>query len=115
MLNRHSVFVALAIASLVILCVPNQLTPMAQTTGDCTITLTGDMNEDGVINSADVIFMVNCAFRDCLGTCWAIGDVNCNGSMTSADIIYLVRYIFAGGPEPCDVCTIIDQWYCGHD
>jgi hypothetical protein len=77
----------------------------------CPITLTGDVNSNGSITSADIIYLVGYVFKGGPppqaggGPCVAAGDVNCNGSVTSADIIYLVGYVFKGGPAPCDACT----------
>ena len=62
----------------------------------------GDANGDGVINSADVVYLINYLFKggplsDPLGT----GDVNCDGIINSADVVYLINYLFKGGPPPC--------------
>lgn len=62
----------------------------------------GDVNKNGVINSADIIYLVNFVFKGgaaplCSPTA---GDVNCNGVTNSADIIYLVNHVFKGGPPP---------------
>jgi len=76
---------------------------------------TGDVNTDGSITSADIIYLVNYVFKGGAPPmpCEAAGDVNCNGSVTSADIIYLVSYVFKGGAAPCDVCTLIPgTWTC---
>lgn len=76
---------------------------------------TGDVNEDGIITSADIIYLVAYVFKG--GNepipCAAVGDVNCNGVITSADILYLVGYVFKGGSAPCDVLMLIpDTWNC---
>lgn len=75
--------------------------------GDCPIALTGDVNVNGTITSADIINLVNYVFKGGPPPlpCVAAGDVNCNGAVTSADIINLVNYVFKGGPPPCDGCT----------
>jgi hypothetical protein len=31
-----------------------------------------------------------------------VGEVNCDGRVTVSDVVYLVRYLFQGGPVPCD-------------
>lgn len=77
--------------------------------------LTGDVNTDGVITSADIIYLVNFVFLRGPQPkfCVALGDVNCNASVTSSDIIYLVSYVFKSGESPCDLSTIIpDQLTC---
>lgn len=66
----------------------------------------GDPNNDQLVNSADVIYLINYLFV--MGSpapaIWQSGDVNCNGAINSADIVYLINYLFAGGPAPiiCD-------------
>jgi hypothetical protein len=63
----------------------------------------GDVNSSGVINSSDIIFLVNHVFKGGpQPACGGIsGDVQCSGSITSSDIIYLVNFVFKGGPPPC--------------
>lgn len=82
----------------------------------CPVLITGDVNTDGVITSADIIYLVNYVFKGGAPPkpCPAAGDVNCDGVVTSADIIYLVSYVFKGGNPPCDVCTLIASgiWTC---
>lgn len=81
----------------------------------CPILTPGDVNVDGVVTSADIIYLVNYVFKGGPPPipCAAAGDVNCDGVVTSADIIYLVNYVFKGGPPPCDPCTIIpSKWLC---
>jgi hypothetical protein len=64
--------------------------------------LVGDVNEDGNINSADVVYLMNYLF---LGgpqpQPWEAGDVNCDGTVNSSDIVYLINYLFVNGPPPC--------------
>ena len=62
----------------------------------------GDVNANGTINSADIIYLVNFVFKggpvpQCNPN---TGDDNCNLVVNSADIIYLVNYVFKGGPPP---------------
>lgn len=62
---------------------------------------TGDCNDDEVVNSADVVYLINYLFIDGpapepLG----VGDVNCDGAVNSADVVYLINYLFINGPEP---------------
>ncbi|KPL05534.1 MAG: hypothetical protein AMJ73_00295 [candidate division Zixibacteria bacterium SM1_73] len=66
--------------------------------------LRGDANGDGVINSADVVYLINYLFKG--GPApepLEAGDVNCDGIINSADVVYLINYLFKGGPPPgCD-------------
>jgi hypothetical protein len=81
----------------------------------CPVTLTGDANNTGSINSADIIHLVNYVFKSGPSPlpCEASGDVNCSGLVTTADVIGMVNYVFKSGPEPCDVCTLIPGiWSC---
>jgi parallel beta-helix repeat protein len=62
----------------------------------------GDVNQDGVINIADVIYLINYLFIGGLAPSplW-IGDVNCDGAVDIGDVIYLINYLFCSGPAPC--------------
>jgi M6 family metalloprotease-like protein len=65
--------------------------------------LPGDANADGVINSADIIYLINYLFvggpaPDPLEA----GDLNCDGIINSADVTYLINYLFVGGPPPSE-------------
>jgi hypothetical protein len=67
--------------------------------------LCGDCNGDGVINSADVVYLINYLFKGRPApdpSC--VGDVNCDGVVNSADVVYLINYLFKGGPPPCPEC-----------
>ena len=74
---------------------------------ECAIVVAGDVNDNGTITSADIIYLVNFVFKGDATPlpCEANGDVNCNGSVTSADIIYLVNFVFKGDAAPCDICN----------
>ena len=63
--------------------------------------LRGDCNDDGVIDIADVVYLINYLFID--GPApdpLCVGDVNCDGKVDIADVVYLVNYLFIGGPPP---------------
>lgn len=64
--------------------------------------VSGDVNETGAINSADIIYLVNFVFKGGPEpTCSPLsGDVNCTSAINSADIIFLVNYVFKAGPPP---------------
>jgi hypothetical protein len=59
----------------------------------------GDVNGDGVVNVADVFYLVNYLFA---GGPIPLGRANVNGgaSIDVADVFYLINYLFAGGPAP---------------
>ena len=61
----------------------------------------GDANADGVINSADVVYLINYLFKGGPDPCpLEAGNANCDGVINSADIVYLINYLFKGGPPP---------------
>jgi plastocyanin len=66
----------------------------------------GDVNANGTITSADIIYLVNHVFKGGPAPLPvpAAGDVNCSTTLTSADIIYLVNHVFKGGSAPCASC-----------
>ena len=63
----------------------------------------GDVNDNGLVNSSDLIYYVNYIFKSGPEPQprRAAGDVNCTGGLTGGDFIYLVNYLFKGGPAPC--------------
>lgn len=81
-----------------------------------TITMTGDVNNNGSITSADIIYLVNYVFKGGSAPipCAAVGDVNCDGAITSSDIIFAVNFVFKSGPPMCDVCASAPAgaWSC---
>jgi hypothetical protein len=63
----------------------------------------GDVNGDGVINVADVVYLINYLFID--GPApqpLAAGDANCNEVVDIVDVVYLINYLFIDGPPPCE-------------
>jgi hypothetical protein len=63
--------------------------------------LRGDATGDGIINSADIVYLINYLFKGGPAPWpWDAGDVNCDGIINSADIVYLINYLFKGGPPP---------------
>jgi streptogramin lyase len=64
--------------------------------------LRGDVNGDGVINAADVVYLINYLFISGPAPVpLEAGDVNCDGTINAADVVYLINYLFIGGPPPC--------------
>jgi hypothetical protein len=63
----------------------------------------GDCNRDGVVNIADVVYLIGYLFiygpaPDPIQT----GDVNLNEVVDVADVMYLINYLFINGPPPCE-------------
>jgi hypothetical protein len=61
----------------------------------------GDPNGDGIINSADVVFLLSYLFID--GPApdpLCTGDCTCDGVINSADVVFLLSYLFIDGPPP---------------
>jgi hypothetical protein len=62
----------------------------------------GDSNNDGKIDIADVVFLINYLFIEGPEPDpWENGDVTCNGEISIEDVIYLLNYLFQNGPPPC--------------
>jgi len=63
----------------------------------------GDVNADGVINVADIVYLVNFLYRGGPAPCpMEAGDLNCDGIVNVADIVFLVNYLYRGGSPPCE-------------
>jgi CSLREA domain-containing protein len=59
----------------------------------------GDVNGDGVVDVADVFFLINYLFA--AGPFPpGIANVDGNSTITVADVFYLINFLFAGGPVP---------------
>lgn len=61
----------------------------------------GDANEDGSINLADSVAILNHLFNGgpLLG-CPGAGDANTDGGLNIGDPIFLLNFLFDGGPAP---------------
>jgi hypothetical protein len=59
----------------------------------------GDANGDGVVDLADVFYVINFLFA---GGPVPLGRANVDGnaSIDVADVFFLINYLFAGGPAP---------------
>lgn len=63
--------------------------------------LRGDVNADGVIDAADVVYLTNYLYiHGPKPLPLAAGDVNCDGSADAADVVYLTNYLYIHGPPP---------------
>jgi hypothetical protein len=62
----------------------------------------GDVDGDGGLNAADVVYLINYLFIDGPPPVpMAVGDINCDGAINAADVVYLINYLFIHGPKPC--------------
>jgi hypothetical protein len=63
--------------------------------------LAGDPNHDGIINTSDVVYLINYLFIDGPQPIpLESGDATCEGDVNVSDVIYLINYLFIGGPPP---------------
>jgi hypothetical protein len=68
--------------------------------------VSGDANEDSIVDISDVIYLQNYLF---LGAAspkpLASGDINHDCNVDIADVIYLINYLFLNGPVPSRGCA----------
>ncbi|MGB2805028.1 MAG: dockerin type I repeat-containing protein [Candidatus Zixiibacteriota bacterium] len=66
----------------------------------------GDVNNDGIINVGDVVYLIQYLYRGgpvpIPRIC--VGDVNNNDIVDVGDLVYLVTYLYKGGPAPDPDC-----------
>jgi hypothetical protein len=63
--------------------------------------LRGDANGDGMINAADVVYLINYLFiHGPAPVPLAAGDATCDGVVDASDVVYLINYLFVSGPAP---------------
>ena len=61
----------------------------------------GDCNADTLVNSTDIIWLVNFIFKGGPApTPTNQGNTDCVGGTSSADIIWLINFVFKGGAMP---------------
>jgi hypothetical protein len=59
----------------------------------------GDANANGIINIADIVYLINYLFKTGPPPIpQEAGDVNADVSVNVADIVYLINFLFKGGP-----------------
>jgi hypothetical protein len=62
----------------------------------------GDANADGLVNIADVTFLVQYVFRGGMPPRLIdAADANCDGKVNVGDAVYLAKFIYGIGPSPC--------------
>jgi hypothetical protein len=63
--------------------------------------LCGDLTNDQVLNSGDVVTLVNYIFKGSLPpNPPSAADMNNDGKVNSSDIVFLVNHVFKGAPAP---------------
>ena len=64
--------------------------------------LCGDVNNDGVVNVGDAIYILNYLFKHgpVPVPSMCVGDVNNDELVNIGDAIYILNYLFKGGPPP---------------
>jgi hypothetical protein len=63
--------------------------------------LRGDANGDGVINLADVVYLINYLYRSGFApTPPEAGDTNCDGTVDIGDVVNLINYLYKNGAAP---------------
>jgi hypothetical protein len=76
----------------------SQLIPYLNTLNVWKWPVCGDVTGDGLVNSADIAFLINYLFV--AGPPSLLSDVSGDGFVNSADIAYLINFLFVGGPPP---------------
>lgn len=72
-----------------------------QQDADVSGSLRGDTNGDGIIDLADIVYLINYLYKDGPAPVPVeAGDANCDGIIDLADIVYLINYLFKEGPAP---------------
>lgn len=63
--------------------------------------LRGDANGDGIIDPADIVYLINYFFRNGPAPIPLMaGDANSDGLVDPADVVFLINYLFRNGPPP---------------
>ena len=63
--------------------------------------LYGDANGDGVIDLADVVYLINYLYRSGLvPNPPEAGDTNCDGTVDIGDVVLLINYLYKNGAAP---------------
>ena len=65
----------------------------------------GDVNDDGIVSGADIVFLLNYLYRGGVPPDpMSEGDANCDGIVDGTDIVFLLNYLYRGGDVPrcCD-------------
>ncbi|MGB7060783.1 MAG: hypothetical protein WBF13_00335 [Candidatus Zixiibacteriota bacterium] len=88
-------------------CVPTSMDMAFVITGvPDTSVICGDVNNDGIVNVGDIVYLVSYLYRggpapipmEC------VGDVNNDDVVNVGDVVYLVSYLYRSGPAPDPNC-----------
>ncbi len=65
--------------------------------------LRGNVNGDGQVSLADIVYLINYLFKQGEEPIpdVGVGDTNCDGQTSLSDIVYLISYLFKQGSPPC--------------
>jgi hypothetical protein len=70
------------------------------------IIICGDSNDDGIIDVADAVYLINYLFLE--GSepvpVWCGGNANGDGQVDVGDVLHLINYLFIDGSPPVDDC-----------
>jgi len=80
----------------------------------CVCAVKGDLNNDGMSNPLDVVYMVNYVYLSADDfveppgwVCpYELGDTDCDGAISPVDVINLAILVYRGEDCLCDPCTI---------
>lgn len=73
-----------------------------QAISELTFFVPGDANDDGDVDVADAVFLINLIFKNgSLPAHPAAADANCDLRINVGDAVYLIRFIYVSGPSPC--------------
>jgi hypothetical protein len=75
-------------------------------TGEPPAVICGDVNNDGIVNIGDVVYMVSYLYKGGPAPIPmpCVGDVNNDDIVNVGDVVYLVAYLYKGGPPPSPLC-----------
>ena len=71
---------------------------------DCSVNgQPGDLNNDGTINAADIVYLTNFLYMNGVPPVagYGVADVNCDSAIDLSDLIFLFNHVFNAGPAPC--------------
>jgi len=79
---------------------PDATSVVVDWTVDVFVVGAGDATADNVVDTKDIIYMVNFLWKEGPEPYAGSGDPDCSGASTINDIVFLVNYVFKNGPGP---------------